>query len=141
MRELLDAIRHRRAEIEELQRGLEAAEADGVLGYYEPGVEIYQLQPAVRAARKFLAALAPAGIELNPGFLEVCRGACARRFEWEANPGDWGAETRPILEGFWHCRYFVRMLARFGCEPEAASGPMSPGRAAVLCLYGLRLED
>jgi L-rhamnose isomerase len=36
---------------------------------------------------------------------------------------NWQAKTRPILEAFWHCSYFLRMLERFGRELDEPPMP------------------
>jgi len=41
-------------------------------------------------------------------------------------------------EGFWHCRYFIGMMARYGRELDAAPDVLPYGWAAVLYLYDLR---
>ncbi len=51
---------------------------------------------------------------------------------------NWQERTRPVLEAFWHCGYFLRQLARYGRELEAAPEMLPDGWAAVLELYGQR---
>ena len=45
--------------------------------------------------------------------------------------------TRPIVEAFFHARYFVEMAVRYARLDEPPS-LLPSGYAALLCLYGLR---
>jgi hypothetical protein len=49
-----------------------------------------------------------------------------------------GEATRPILEAFFHARYFLEMVCRYGRELAEPPSPLPSGWAAVLYLYGLR---
>ena len=49
----------------------------------------------------------------------------------------WLEVTRPIVEAFFHARYFLEMAVRYG-ELEDPPNPLPSGYAALLCLYGLR---
>ncbi len=138
VQELLDSIQHRGQEISRLAAHLAELEEDGIYGYYRHSVKVYQLQHAVRACRNLLRSLAPHDAYLNPWFVAICRGACGHRSRWATNPREWQSEARPILEGFWHCAYFVRMLSRLCGESEDSLGRLASGQAAVLELYGLR---
>jgi hypothetical protein len=47
-------------------------------------------------------------------------------------------ETRPILEAFFHARYFLEMAVKYGGRLSVAPRVMPSGWAALLSLYGLR---
>ncbi len=112
---------------------------------------------AVERALALFERIAPPGAKLNEWFLSICQDALQHRFRWPPQDWDWDrmnenwqAETRPILEAFWHCAYFLRMLERFGSELDEppmparwtrdglTGGPAPAGWLAVLSLYGLR---
>jgi hypothetical protein len=137
VRELLDSIARRQAEIERLAAHLAELEEVGVSRYYRQSPRVFQLRHAVRACRSLLASLAPDGAQLNPWFVAICREACGRCFRARFVVEDWQSETRPVLEAFWHGAYFVRMLAGVERERGEPSTRLA-GRAAVLELYGLR---
>ena len=99
---------------------------------------MYGLQSLIRRAMELFDELSPSGTEINPWLQAITAGATAHRFDLARSNRHWQAETRPILEGFWHCHYFIRMLARFGRELDTAPDVLPYGWAAVLCLYGLR---
>jgi hypothetical protein len=43
-----------------------------------------------------------------------------------------------VLEAFWHTRYFIQMMARYGKKLESAPERLPSGWAAVLHLFELR---
>jgi hypothetical protein len=51
---------------------------------------------------------------------------------------DWLKHTHPILEAFWHTKYFVRMMIKCATSLETVESPVPSGWAAVLCLFELR---
>ena len=67
---------------------------------------------------------------------EVAEGT-GQAFTPEVNTR-WTAETRPILEAFFHAREFLRLIVHYGRELEAPPQTLPSGWAAVLLLYGLR---
>lgn len=74
--------------------------------------------------------------DLNPQFLEIVSGGTAKAFSTDQN-ADWSRHTRPILEAFFHARYFLEMAVRYQGLPEPPR-LLPSGWAALLCLYGLR---
>jgi hypothetical protein len=46
--------------------------------------------------------------------------------------------THPILEAFWHTKYFIQMMLKYGRELESAPQCLPSGWAAVLYLFELR---
>lgn len=87
---------------------------------------------AGKAARE----LAPTGAQLDPWFLEIIRAGTGREFAPEDN-ARWAEVTRPIVEAFFHARFFVEMAARYARLDEPPQF-LPSGYAALLCLYGLR---
>jgi hypothetical protein len=49
-----------------------------------------------------------------------------------------GGSTRPIVEAFFHARYFLEMVCGYGRQLTEPPSPLPSGWAAVLYLYGLR---
>lgn len=71
-------------------------------------------------------------------YLSTYRAALDHDFDIGRSNANWDPETRPILEAFWHCAYFLEQLARYGRELSEPSGSLPSGWAAVLELYGVR---
>ena len=154
---LLLAIKAHLDEIDALIAELAGLEEAGVYRYYHQSFKVYSLQAAIEQALQLLERIAPVGTQLNHWFLPICGEALQHKFrlldrtwDWDRMNQNWHAGTRPILEAFWHCSYFLRMLARFGREldepPTPASGknfaglsvrPTPAGWLAVLNLYGV----
>ena len=125
----------------ELRAQLEAASdhwgyEDPVYRFYHESFKVYWLQERTRSLVALLASLAPNHRPLDPWFLEIVRAGTGKEFV----PGDnarWTEVTRPMLEAFFHARYFVEMAVRYALigEPPAL---LPSGYAALLCLFGLR---
>jgi hypothetical protein len=58
-------------------------------------------------------------------------------FELEHNKR-WLEVTRPIVEAFFHARYFLDMAVRYGRSLEELPMTLPSGWAALLYLYQLR---
>lgn len=78
--------------------------------------------------------------ELHPWFIKIIEEGMGKEFQREHNR-NWLSVTRPILEAFFHARYFLEMTIRYGLKFKDLAAPpaiMPSGWAAVLYLYSLR---
>ena len=135
---LLRNLRERKAE---LKAQLEACSDhwgydDPVYRFYHQSFKVYWLQERTRSLVGLLAELAPPGLPLDPWFLEIVRAGTGRAFAPEDN-ARWAEVTRPIVEAFFHARFFVQMAVRYSRLDKPPS-LLPSGYAALLCLYGLR---
>ena len=73
---------------------------------------------------------------LNPWFLEIVGEGTGKLFVPEDN-ADWLRITRPILEAFFHARFFLEMATRYA-DLTKPPRPLPSGYAALLYLYDLR---
>jgi hypothetical protein len=121
-----------------LVAAFESIEEDGVYRYYHQSFTIYSLQASVKRARQLFEDLAPQGMQLNPWLSTICEEGYAHQFDLARSNQHWHQETRPILEAFWHCLYFLRQLARYGRELDQPPQILPYGWAAVLWLYDIR---
>jgi hypothetical protein len=135
--QLLSSLKARRERLEE-----ELARAsshwgfeDPVYRFYHQSFKVYALQYQTEAIVRELGALLP-GRPLNAWFLEIVERGTGRRFAPEDNR-NWSEVTRPILEAFFHARFFLEMAVRYAHLEEPPS-PLPSGYAALLYLYGLR---
>ena len=134
---LLANLRQRAAELDGLLEsctdhwGFE----DPVYRFYHHSFKVYALQRKTREIVRVLEELAPER-PLHRWFLEIVEEGTGREFEPEHN-ADWTGVTRPILEAFFHARYFLEMAVRYA-ELKAPPNPLPSGYAALLELYGLR---
>ena len=123
-----------------LQAALDAATdhwgyEDPIYRYYHQSYKVYALQHQTQVIVQTLEALLPGG-PLSARFLEIVDQGTGRRFTPDGNTR-WTTETRPILEAFFHARYFLEMAVRYASLAEPPS-PLPSGYAALLSLYNLR---
>jgi hypothetical protein len=108
---------------------------DPVYRFYHQSFKVYFLQQQTEAIVAALAELAP-DRPLNRWFVEIVALGTGREFGIEEN-ARWTEVTRPIVEAFFHARYFLEMAVRYSSLEEPPR-PLPSGYAAVLYLYGLR---
>ncbi len=130
-----------KAALPELEKLL--ARCSGEWGYDDPlyrlyhqSYKVYWLQDATREIVAALQALAP-DRELDEWFTQIVRDGTGRTFQLGDNQR-WLACTRPIVEAFFHARYFLEMAVRQGQQLDAPPLVLPSGWAALLCLYELR---
>ena len=108
---------------------------DPVYRFYHQSFKVYGLQEATETMVRTLASLAP-DRPLNSWFMEVVGSGTGKEFKPEDN-AEWTRVTRPILEAFFHARFFLEMAIRYA-DLETPPNPLPSGYAALLYLYGLR---
>jgi len=123
--------------LEKLLSDCSAAEyEDAVYRFYHQSFKLYPLQEATLAIVAALARLAP-DRELNHWFMTIVDEGTSVTFELEHNRC-WLLVTRPIVEAFFHARYFLEMAVRYGKALSAPPSASPSGWAALLYLYDLR---
>jgi hypothetical protein len=132
---LLASIQHNLDELGKLLAETDDAE-DLVYRFYHQSFKVYAIQGLTEAIVARLQALAP-HLRLNPWFLEIVREGTGREFT-PADNARWTAVTRPMLEAFFHARYFLEMVCRYGKELSSPPEILPSGWAAVLYLYNIR---
>jgi len=108
---------------------------DPIYRFYHQSFKVYWLQSQTEAIVQELGQLVP-GQPLNPCFLEIVRQGTGKRFAPEDN-SRWTEVTRPILEAFFHARFFLEMAVRYG-DLEEPPTSLPSGYVALLYLFGLR---
>lgn len=135
--ELLKNLRLYETDIEELlARSNDPWEyEDPIYRFYHQSFKVYRLQDLTTAIVDLLQQLSPER-ELNPWFLEIVSLGTGKEFGLEDNQ-EWTKVTRPILEAFFHARFFLEMASRYR-SLEKPPQPLPSGYAALLYRYGLR---
>jgi hypothetical protein len=135
--ELLSNLKARRTRLEEaLSKATDHwGFEDPVYRFYHQSFKVYGLQSQTEAIVRELGELVP-GQALHPWFLEIVRQGTGKRFTPEDN-SRWTEVTRPILEAFFHARFFLEMAVRYASLEEPPT-PLPSGYAALLYLFGLR---
>lgn len=109
---------------------------DPVYRFYHMSFKAFRLQYFTREIVATLQALLP-GNSLNEMFLTIMRDGTEREFTTQSNK-DWLSETRPIVEAFFHARFFLEMAVRYGETLLNPPETLPSGYAAFLYLYDLR---
>lgn len=137
--ELLTRIKKRLPLLEELLVSADDdwVHEDLVYRFWHQSLKVYALQEMTLRIVVLLEEVAPPGRTLHPWFVEIVRDGTGKTFVMAHND-DWTTHTRPILEAFFHARFMLAMLVRYGRELEEAPRLLPSGWAAVLELYGMR---
>jgi len=109
---------------------------DSFYRFYHQSFKVYQLQQSTEGIRLALQRLLP-DRPMNRWFLEIFTEGTGCTFEMAHNQ-DWLRHTRPIIEGFFHAHYFLKMAVKYGKELKQPPTRMPSGWAAVLYLFNLR---
>jgi hypothetical protein len=108
---------------------------DPVYRFYHQSFKVYSLQQSTTSIVAALGQLLP-DQPLNPWFVQIVAEGTGKHFEIEDNKR-WLEVTRPILEAFFHARYFLEMACRYA-NVSPKDQPMPSGWAALLYLFNLR---
>lgn len=109
---------------------------DEIYRFYHTSFKVYGLQNSTQAIVAALQSLAP-DRPLNEMFAQIVAEGTGKKWIKEHNKR-WVAETRPILEAFFHSLYFLKMAVKYGRQLSKPPAMMPSGWAALLYLYGLR---
>jgi len=107
---------------------------DPVYRFYHQSFKVYALQSQTLEIVALLQSLVP-DAPLNDWFMEIVRDGTGKQFTVEDNRR-WLEVTRPILEAFFHARYFLEMAHRYTAAPTGEAIPS--GWAALLYLFNIR---
>jgi hypothetical protein len=108
---------------------------DPVYRFYHQSFKVYGLQGRTQSIVQRLQALAP-DRPLNPWFVQIVQAGTSKVFKSEDN-ARWTEATRPILEAFFHARFFLEMAVRYA-DLQEPPRVLPSGYAALLYLFGLR---
>jgi len=108
---------------------------DPVYRFYHHSFKVFALQNQTERIVSTLNQLLP-NHPLNTRFLQIVGEGTGKAFSLEMNAA-WEQHTRPILEAFFHARFFLEMAVRYADLP-APPNSLPSGWAALLYLYGLR---
>lgn len=112
------------------------AHEDSIYRFYHQSIKVYDLQSYTTRIVEQLQLLLP-DTSLNEMFTQIIAEGTGLAFDGAHNR-NWMVVTRPIVEAFFHARYFLEMLVKYGNKLEFPSNQLPSGWAAILCLYNLR---
>jgi len=112
---------------------------DSVYRYYHGSYKVYYLQELTIKIVETLKLLSPHKNkeDINKDFIEILNEGTGKIWQHSHN-SNWGKNCRPILEAFFHAKYFLEMAVRYGKELEEAPTILPSGWASVLYLYNIR---
>ena len=139
--EVQEIFANLRASLPELEKLLRDCQShwgyeDPVYRFYHHSLKVYALQETTSGIVAALQSLAPERA-LNESFMQIVRDGTGKKFEHEHNRR-WPEVTRPIVEAFFHARYFLEMAVRYGKQLQQPPRQLPSGWAAFLYLYNLR---
>ena len=109
---------------------------DPVYRFYHQSFKVFGLQSATLELVAALQALAP-DRKLNARFMKIVIEGTGKTFELENNQR-WDQVTRPILEAFFHARFFLECAVRSARTLRAPPQLLPSEWAALLYLFDLR---
>ena len=109
---------------------------DPVYRFYHQSWKVFDLQAQTQEIVAQLQALLPER-PLNKWFMQIVQEGTGKTFAPEHNQ-NWLPVTRPIVEAYFHARYFLEMVVLFAGTTDVPSGFLRSGYAALLYLYNLR---
>lgn len=109
---------------------------DPIYRLYHQSFKVYGLQEQTLSIVAALQALAPER-RLNPWFMQIVSEGTGRQFDAEDNRY-WLEITRPMVEAFFHARFFLEMAVRQGKSLKQPPQLLPSGWAAFLYLFELR---
>jgi len=134
---LLSNIQARMSELERLLVDIERDSEDCLYRYYHFSYKTHRIQSLTNNMAKTLRQLSPSDEGLCPLFENILKQGTGLPFELSHN-AHWEEVCRPMLEAFFHARYFLQMAIKYGREYRRAPEIMDYGWAALLELYGIR---
>ena len=107
--EILELFKNLKAKLPALEELLKTCSShwgyeDPVYRFYHQSYKVYYLQGSTMEIIKNLQELAPER-PLNEWFLHIVKEGTGKKFKQEDNK-DWLPVTRPIVEAFFHAKYF-----------------------------------
>lgn len=135
--QLLANIKENRSRIESSLKHIKKFEGELVYYFYHQSWDVFIAKTTLETNKAFFESLSPDSKPLNAWFLSIYETAVQKEFDDSTN-ANWRSETQPILEAYWHTRYFLEQMLMAADELETAPETLPYGWAAVLYLYNLR---
>lgn len=140
--ELLENIHRDFDDLLSIQRQCDSSwgAEDYIYRFWHGSFKVYWLQELTKNIVEALKNLCPQQGHINPWFDEIIAKGTGKTFEFEHNE-DWVVHTRPIVDAYFHARFMLDMMIKYGGElknPDELPDFLPSGWAAVLTLYEIR---
>ena len=138
VRDLLSSIQRQLPQLEALLKKHSDMRhyEDPIYRFYHSSFKVYGIVGMTEEIAAALAELAP-GRPFNTQFATILKQGTEPKFE-RGRQVDRFEGTRPMLEAFFHARFFLEMAVHYGKILRCPPMPLPSGWAALLYLYGLR---
>lgn len=133
--ELLVKIKCEQSTLEVLVRSFEKSEPEFIYRFYHQSFKVFGYKELIKYSVQFFENLSPR--PLNDWYRQIVDDGLSQEFSDSTN-SNWLAETRPLLEAFWHTCYFAKQMHSAANSLETAPEILPYDWAAVLYLYDLR---
>lgn len=134
---LLNNIKLNINEILDLHKDFTRSEEDLIYRFYHQSFKVFGVINLIAKARILFDKIALEGWHLNDWYCQIVAEALSKEFNSNSN-SIWIAETRPIIEAFWHSKYFLDQLITSSANLDHAPQMLPSGWAAILHLYNIR---
>ncbi len=134
---LLVNVKNKHAELEELLEQVNDhwVYEDKIYRFYHHSFKVYRLQDTTKKIVDTLQSMLPER-KMNKWFKQIVSEGTNKTFDLPHNQ-EWLLHTRPILEAFFHSKYFLEMAVKYSSlerQPEL----LPSGYAGLLYLFDLR---
>src|SRR6266849_2308753 len=129
---LLEVIRANLPQLESLLADFLDEYEDGIYRFYHQSFKVYSLQDhTLRAIEVFKTIAKSTNSQLCGSFEAIVASGTGVQFAIDHNK-DWMLHTRPIVEAFFHAKYFLEMTVGVVGEMDSAPTILPSGWAAIL---------
>jgi len=138
-RQLLRNIKRGLPELKKLLKKMNSHwyQEDCTYRFYHGSFKVYYIQDLTKQIVLALKSLAPKDTVFDGYFGEIYREGTDKKFSSKHNR-NWTRHTRPMVECFFHAKYFLEMAIKYGSALEKLPENRPSGWALVLYFYGLR---
>jgi hypothetical protein len=110
---------------------------DLIYRFYHQSYKVFHIQSDTIEIVEALKKLAPNGVVFNSDYERIYQEGTGKMFKSKYN-SNWHKHTRPMLEAYFHAKYFLEMAIKYGKELEHATNNLPSGWAGLLYFYNLR---
>ena len=108
---------------------------DPIYRYYHFSFKSYYIQTSTLAMVNLFKRMCNA--PLNAQFMNIVKEGTNKHWKKKDNK-NWDKINRPMLEAYFHARFFLEMMYKYGKKFKKAPEVAPSGWAAILYLYNMR---
>lgn len=124
--------------VESLAGSFRKSEPEFIYRFYHQSFKVYGYKHLIKYSVDFYEKISPESRPLNAWFKSIVDDGLAREFDSDATNQNWLQEVQPLLEAFWHSKYFSEQMLSVALTLDTAPEILPFDWAAVLYLYDLR---